>query len=109
MLTNYQPILGKKEIVRGLGTQDLAEALVLQKEVIAEILSSMSEGKTAPTVRATNKNRSAREGTTISETAHRWLAESDGVKNATKARYRQHLEALEANTGNVEVTQIIRT
>ncbi len=107
--TDYQLILGKKEIVRGLGTQDLAEALVLQKEVIAEILSFMSEGESAPTVHASNKRRSAREGTTIRETAHRWLAESDGIKNATKARYRQHLEALEAYTGNVEVTQINRS
>lgn len=106
--TEYQLILGKKEIVRGLGTQDLAEALVLHKEAIAKIVSSISEGDVTPTVGETNKRRPAKHGATISETAHRWLAGADGIKNATKARYRQHLEALEVYTGNVEVTQINR-
>ncbi len=106
--TEYQLILGKKEIVRGLGTQDLAEALVLHKEAIAKIVSSISEGDVTPTVGETNKRRPAKQGATISETAHRWLAGADGIKNATKARYRQHLETLEVYTGNVEVTQINR-
>ncbi|WP_404818109.1 DUF6538 domain-containing protein [Ruegeria profundi] len=40
----YQAIIGKKEIVRGLGTQDLSEALVKRKEVLTQIVSELSEG-----------------------------------------------------------------
>ncbi|SHE97293.1 hypothetical protein SAMN05444279_1132 [Ruegeria intermedia] len=107
--TEYQAIIGKKEIVRGLGTQDLAEALVRRKQVMQEILSSIGEGETPePVTPKTNKKPSPLEGATIRDTAHRWLAEADGIKNSTKARYRQHLEGFEAYAGNLEVTQINR-
>ncbi len=43
--TEYQPIIGKKEIVRGLGTQDLGEALVMHKVVLPEVLASLGKGE----------------------------------------------------------------
>ena len=104
----YQGIIGKKEIVRGLGTQDLAEALVRRKEVLPEILASIGGGSTPePTVKQVARH-TPQEGTTVRDTAHRWLAEADGIKEATKARYRQHLEGFEAFAGNIEVTEINR-
>ncbi len=52
----YQAIIGKKEIVRGLGTQDLAEALVRRKEVLQEILASIGE----PTATGTDFSTAAK-------------------------------------------------
>ncbi len=105
----YQAIIGKKEIVRGLGTQDLAEALVRRKEVLQEILASIGEGSQPEPVIKQVERHTPQEGTTVRDTGHRWLAESDGIKVSTKARYRQHLEGFEAFAGNIEVTQINRT
>ncbi len=105
----YQRIVGKKEIVRGLGTQDLGEALVKRKEVLTQIVSELSEGNLPDTAAELGKVVRSFDGNTVRDTAHRWLGEADGIKNSTKARYRQHLEAFEAYTGNIEVTQINRT
>ncbi|WP_157769941.1 DUF6538 domain-containing protein [Ruegeria profundi] len=105
----YQAIIGKKEIVRGLGTQDLAEALVRRKEVLSEILASIGGGSIPEPVIKQVERHTPQEGTTVRDTGHRWLAESDGIKASTKARYRQHLEGFEAFAGNIEVTQINRT
>lgn len=106
--TEYQTIIGKKEIVRGLGTQDLGEAMVKRKEVLTQIVSELSEGNLPETVAESGRVVRSFDGNTVRDTAHRWLGEADGIKNSTKARYRQHLEALEAYTGNIEVTQINR-
>ncbi|KIC42394.1 hypothetical protein RA27_03210 [Ruegeria sp. ANG-R] len=67
----YQAIIGKKEIVRGLGTQDLAKALVRRKEVLPEILASIGEGSTpeptvtvvlaVPTVRRTKEGHAVKD------------------------------------------------
>jgi len=42
----YQSIIGKKEIVRGLGTQDLGEAISKRDEVLAEITDAIRSGRT---------------------------------------------------------------
>ncbi len=105
----YQAIIGKKEIVRGLGTQDLAEALVKRKQVLPVLLASIGEGSTPEPIVKQIAKHNPQEGTTVRDTAHRWLNEADGIKESTKARYRQHLEGFEAYAGNIEVTQINRT
>ncbi len=60
----YQAIIGKKEIVRGLGTQDLAEALVRRKEVLQEILASIGEGSQPEPVIKQVERHTPQEGTT---------------------------------------------
>ncbi|WP_299354697.1 tyrosine-type recombinase/integrase [uncultured Shimia sp.] len=104
----YQPIIGKKEIVRGLGTQDLGEALVRRKEALEEILTSVGQGNAPEPVKTQVAKGSILDGTTVRETSHRWLVQSDGIKNSTKARYRQHLESFELFSGNAEVSKINR-
>ncbi len=104
----YQAIIGKKEIVRGLGTQDLAEALVRRKEVLPEILASIGEGSMPEPVIKQVARHNPQEGSTVRDTAQRWMTEADGIKESTKARYRQHLEGFEAFAGNIEVSQINR-
>src|SRR6056297_1373856 len=42
--TEYQPIIVKMEIVRGLGTQDPGEALRRRKEVLAETMAALASG-----------------------------------------------------------------
>lgn len=107
----HRALLGRKEVVRSLGTSDLAQAVIARDAVIDEIKRSLSEevrfAKAAPSSR-TGCSPSAPKGATIAETARRWLAESDGIAEATKVRYRQHLAALEAFTKNAEVRAINR-
>lgn len=103
-------VAGKKEIVRSLGTGDLGEALALRNSVLEEIRTSLfadidqpfSNGKT------TRNGRRATKSTTVRETGHQWLSESDGINGSTRNRYRSILEAFEVYSGNVEVTKIDR-
>ncbi len=83
--------------------------MVKRKEVLTQIVSELSEGNLPDTAAELGKVARSFDGNTVRDTAHRWLGEADGIKNSTKARYRQHLEAFEAYTGNIEVTQINRT
>lgn len=102
--TEVQSVVGKKEIVRSLGTKDLGEALGKRNEALEEIRASLfTEYEEKPKVepRATY-------GKTVRETAHRWLSESDGINNATRARYRCILDRFEEYSGNPEVTKINR-
>lgn len=69
----YQAIIGKKEIVRGLGTQDLAEALVRRKEVLQEILASIGEGSQPEPVVKQIARHTAQDENTVRDTAHRWM------------------------------------
>ncbi len=104
--TNYRDVIGKREIVRGLGTQDLAEALKRRPKVLEEILAVITEGKTPFQTLRTNIPK--RENT-VRDTADRWLAESDGINSSTKVRYRQHLRTFEAYSENIQVTDINRS
>ncbi|WP_253285923.1 MULTISPECIES: DUF6538 domain-containing protein [unclassified Ruegeria] len=104
--TEYQDIVGKREIVRGLGTQDLAEALKRRPRVLEEILEAITEGQTPS--QAIRPNLPKQENT-VRDTADRWLAESDGINSSTKVRYRQHLRTFEAYSGNIQVTDINRS
>ncbi|WP_133489763.1 DUF6538 domain-containing protein [Aliiroseovarius marinus] len=102
--TEIQSVVGKKEIIRSLGTTDLAEALANRSEVLAEIKANLfgeHQVRPAPTKRQQT-------GTTVRETAQRWLSESDGIKNATRHRYRRILERFEEFSGNTDVTKINR-
>ncbi len=83
--------------------------MVKRKEVLTQTVSELSEGNLPDTAAELGKVARSFDGNTVRDTAHRWLGEADGIKNSTKARYRQHLEAFEAYTGNIEVTQINRT
>lgn len=44
----------------------------------------------------------------MDETAHRWLAQSDGIKPSTKQKYRMILASFERYSGNCEGTKIDR-
>jgi hypothetical protein len=107
-----QPVVGKREIVRSLGTSDLGEALSCRSQTLAEIRSSLfadDEPKVTPEGKTLVLDGSRREeGTSIRETAHRWLTESDGVSNTTRHRYRYILEKFERFTSNADVSQINR-
>ncbi|WP_425051165.1 tyrosine-type recombinase/integrase [Psychromarinibacter sp. S121] len=106
--TEYQALIGKKQIVRGLGTQDLAQAIVKRDQVLKEIQNELRNGRVPETAPAAPKPKQAGEGSTVRDTAHRWLTQSDGIKASTRARYRQHLEAFERYSGNTPVAQIDR-
>lgn len=102
--TEVQPVVGKKEIIRSLGTKDLGEALGKRVEVLEQIkeaLFSDFEEPVAPKASTTF-------GSTVRETANRWLDESDGINNATRARYHSILIRFEEYSGNCEVTKINR-
>ena len=104
--TELQAVVGKREIVRSLATSDLAEALANRNDVLAEIRDSLfSQFDDTPS--ASSSSEFSRRPT-VSETAQRWLSESDGIKNATKHRYRRILESFERFSGNAEVAQINR-
>lgn len=102
--TEVRSVVGKKEIVRSLGTKDLGEALGKRGETLEQIRTSLfSDFDEQPKPKTSN-----RYGTTVRETAHRWLNESDGINNATRARYRSILARFEEYSGNCEVTKINR-
>lgn len=102
-------IYGKKEVIRSLGTSDLGAAVVKRDEVIEAIQRDLQEPKPkARETAATLTENPYMSDTTISATAHRWLVQSDGIKNATKARYRQHLRAFAEYAKDIEVAQIDR-
>jgi integrase len=108
--TEVQSVVGKKEIIRSLGTKDLGEALGKRAEVLEQIRASLFsdiEEPAAPKASTTHP-RVKRMGTTVRETAHRWLSESDGINNSTRARYRSILARFEEYSGNCEVTKINR-
>lgn len=104
----FQTAIGRKEIVRSLGTSDLYEALGKRDETLKLIegeLRDQLEGRSStPLV-----NPSKPQGTTVRVTCHRWLAQADGISNKTRQRYRQHLEAFEAFAGDIEVSEINRS
>ncbi|WP_109312643.1 tyrosine-type recombinase/integrase [Ruegeria sp. AU67] len=102
----YQDIVGKKEIVRGLGTQNLAEALKRRPKALEEILEAITKGQTPSQSFRPNNTK---QGYTVRETGDRWLAESDGINSSTKVRYRQHLRTFEAYSGNIQVADINRS
>ena len=102
--TEVQSVVGKKEIIRSLGTKDLGEALGRRADTLAEIRDNLfSDYDEKPKVQPKNTY-----GTTVRETAHHWLSESDGIYNATRAKYRCILESFEKYSGNCEVTKINR-
>lgn len=108
--TELQAVVGKKEIIRSLGTKDLGEALSKRGEVLEQIRASLFADFEEPTSRAEalKPKSSNSHGSTVRQTAHRWLSESDGINNATRARYRSILERFEEYSGNCEVTKINR-
>ncbi|SFJ20178.1 DUF6538 domain-containing protein [Celeribacter neptunius] len=99
-----QQLVGKKEIVRSLGTSELSEALEKSPEVQREIKASLfGKHELRP---AQPKRLQANH--TVKATAHKWLAESDGLKQATRHRYQRILERFEKFSENTEVTKINR-
>lgn len=102
--TELQSVVGKKEVIRSLGTKDLVEALGKRAEVLEQIKVSLFSDFEIPVT----SNARTSYGTTVRETAHRWLSESDGITNGTRARYRNILARFEDYSGNCEVTKINR-
>ncbi|GKY87935.1 DUF6538 domain-containing protein [Sinisalibacter aestuarii] len=84
----YQGVIGKKEIIRGLGTQDLGEAISKRDEVLQEIIGAIRSGVVPPGTELSLQPTKVHQATTVRDTAHRWLTESDGIKNSTKGRTR---------------------
>ncbi len=67
--TEVQSVVGKKEMIRSLGTKDLGKALSKRQEALDEIRENLfSDYKDKPKVRPKNNY-----GSTVRETAHRWL------------------------------------
>ncbi|QFS82290.1 site-specific integrase [Roseivivax sp. THAF197b] len=102
--TEAQSVVGKKEIVRSLGTRDLGEALARSPEVLSDIRENLFSAK----VEKPQVHCRVSSGSTVRETAHRWLSESDGINNSTRARYRSILARFEEYSGNCDVSQIKR-
>lgn len=71
--TEVQSVVGKKEIIRSLGTKNLGEALGKRAEVLEQIRTSLFsdfEEPVAPKASTTHP-RGTRISTTVRETAHR--------------------------------------
>ncbi len=102
--TELIPVVGKKEIIRSLATSDLSEALSKRRDALDEIKANLFEDKT--TVRQ-SKSKSPK-AITVSQTANRWLSESDGILASTRKRYQGILEIFENYSDDVEVTKINR-
>lgn len=101
-----QEVVGRKEVIRSLATTDLRQALAKRDETLRQIRAEVSdrlEGLARPA--RTNGSK----GASVRDTAHRWLVASDGIRSSTEARYRQHLEAFEEYSGNIEVAKINRS
>jgi len=115
--TEMQSKVGRKEIIRSLGTTDLGEALSLRPSALQEIRDSIQQGSASPALpksptvnpKTTPAVPLPAEVPTVRETAHRWLVESDGICGATKQKYRMILRAFEDYSGNCQVSQINRT
>jgi integrase len=103
-------VVGKKEIVRSLGTRDLGEALVKRNSLLEEIKTSLfAEIDEPASTRGTTKaNKRATISPKVRDTAHQWLSESDGINGSTRNRYRSILEAFEDFSENTDVTKIDR-
>lgn len=111
---------GRSEVVRSLGTSNLREAIERRDETLEEIRRNLLEPRSAERgsqARGTRKLYPERDdpitGTTITATAHRWLAQSDGIQPSTKAKYRQHLRtfaefARQQAGRDIEVSEINR-
>lgn len=97
-------MVGKKEIIRSLGTKDLGGALGKRRKVLEQIRNSVFSDFDEPVA----PKASDTFGSTVREIAHRWLSESDGINNSTHARYRSILARFEEYSGNCEVTKINR-
>lgn len=102
--SEIQTVVGKKEIIRGLGTSDLGEALSRREEVLAEIKATLFSDYDKTPITKPKVAKTA----TVKETAHRWLSESDGIYNSTRVKYRAILASFEEYSGNCNVTQIDR-
>ncbi len=75
--------VGKKQIVRSLGTSDLGEALVKRESVLNDIRETLYAEYDAKPPAILNRKLE----TTVRQTAHQWLSESDGINNSTRNRY----------------------
>ncbi|WP_146176260.1 DUF6538 domain-containing protein [Rhodovulum kholense] len=100
-----RPAVGKREIIRSLGSSDLGEALSRRRETLEEIKASLFAKYDGPQAVSTPETS---QDTTVRATSHRWLAQSDGIKPSTKERYRRILQRFETFTGNAEVSKITR-
>lgn len=101
-----QTVVGKREIIRSLGTADFGEALMLKDVKLSEIREGLFARADGSDVQRKPKVKS--QATTIRATANRWLNESDGIKNATRQRYRYIMQRFEKFTGNAHVSEIER-
>lgn len=111
-------LVGRKEIVRSLGTSDLAEAVAKRDSVLRDIRKELlsdaePKPKVIPKSDPVTPKDSPRAGGTdrhhkVRETATRWLAEADGISGSTRVRYRQHLDAFAKFTADMEVRRINR-
>jgi integrase len=99
--SELQPVAGRREIVKSLGTSDLKEALAKRREALDDIRDTLLGTK----LRAPKEEPKV---PTVAETAHRWLVQSDGIKPSTKQKYRMILGSFERFTGDCEVTKINR-
>lgn len=99
--SELQPVAGRKEIIKSLGTSDLKEALAKRREALDDIRDTLL-GTKLPAPKEEPK------APTVAETAHRWLVQSDGIKPSTKQKYRMILASFERYTGNAQVTAINR-
>ena len=105
--TEYQPIIVKMEIVRGLGTQDPGEALRRRKEVLAETLAALANGSyRKPRVLAAHSRSPPGSTRRRSEISPRDGWRKQTVSGGIRQRYRQDLETLEAFTGSPDVSKI---
>lgn len=100
--------VGKKQIVKSLGTSDLGEALAKRDPVLREIQASLIGGGNYNNVPKTRTNPKPKRSPTVRQTTKRWQTESDGICGSSLNRYRGILEAFEVYSGNIEVTKIDR-
>ncbi len=114
----YWESVGKREIVRSLGTSSLSEARRLKHKAIYAIETELLEAQRLNALRSPLRVTQASTehtqpiGTSaavrVSEASYVWLKMCDGITAATKAGYYQVLKHFEEYSQDINVAQINR-
>jgi len=131
----FQKVVGKREIVRGLGTRDLREAAKRKHAVLAEIAKEIAqlddltsealevakvfdgsgdgileramqiEDRQGEAAAVRYYKTATRQLLPVSVALDMWMAEADGITDGTKLKYRGHVQAFVEWSSDVDVNK----
>jgi len=89
--SEIRSVVGRKEIIRSLGTSDLGEALSNRESVLSEIKVSLFDKNEN---KSRSKARKRKDETTVRYTAHTQAGGNLGLRSLVKYRFRRDLRQL---------------